>query len=401
MLNVLLPAHRRDLAVLALVGAAMFAVAGYLPGHPFVDEYAHWPQAQSLARGSWALDPGISTWPTMNAVVGWTLALLGQTQNLLAGRLVIVAFGLLALAGFMALAREFDAEAARLRTAQFFLSPVVLPFCALVYTDVPALACLLWAAVGALRRQAWLLIGAGLFACAFRQSNIIWFVAFCGLFGWLVWQAGERPTRTQLAAALAVVAAWLAVVLLQGGIASGAYTQADHPGTLKGIPNLWYGLVVAAIVYLPYFLFRLLRDAPGLRLWQVGALAALVLATFEVTHRFNLIEAGYFLHNALLLQTFKRNGMALFVLTAVLMAPLVWRTPFARHASLRLPLLGVSAASLLPFWLMEPRYDLPILALFWAARARVDARVEYAQLAFGGFCSVWVILRIARGVLFV
>ncbi|MDB5985797.1 MAG: putative rane protein [Nevskia sp.] len=390
----------RNAAPLILVAIAIFATAGFLPQHPFVDEYIHWPTARLFAQGFWPINPGISTWPTMNAVVGWSIALFGQRDHILAGRLVIVVFSLFAVTGFYRLAQQFDADSAQLRTAQFFLSPVVLPFCALIYTDLPALSCMLWAAVGALRRQPWLLIGAGLLACAFRQNDIVWFVALACLFGWLSLRAGDSIKPLHFTAVIAVVAAWLAVVYLQHGIAAGAYTQGDHPGNLKGMPNIWFALVVAALIYLPYFLWRLFRDGDLLKLWHYLALGVPVALTFHVNHRFNLIESNYFIRNYLLLRTTAGPGMAIFLMTVTTTAVLVFRTRLPKLAELRLPFLLFSALSLLPFWLIEQRYYLPIYALFWAMRAPEDKRVEHAQLLFGTVCSAWLIVRIAQGLTF-
>lgn len=393
--------YLRANALLLFVALAMLATAVYLPSHPFVDEYIHWPTAQLFAQGKWPLNPGISTWPTMNAVVGWTTALFHQSQHIKAGRLVIVVFGFIALAGFYHLAKEFDTGSAKLRTAQFFLSPIVLPFCALIYTDLPALSCLLWSAVGAMRRQPWLLIGAGALACAFRQNEIVWFVAFAFLFGWLSLRDGDKIELTPVIAIIGVIATWLVLVKLQGGVAAGAYTQGDHPGTLKGIPNIWFALAVAAIVYLPYFVFRLFTDSQHLQLWQFLALGLLVAFTFQVKHRFNLIEFNYFVRNNLLQQTFTQQGMGIFLVVAVTAAPLVFRTRLAGYENLRLPLLVFSILSLLPFWLIEQRYYLPIFALFWAARTAVDRRVEIVQLLFGIACTLWMIVHIAHGTAFV
>ncbi len=388
-------------SLLIVIALAMLATVIYLPSHPFVDEYIHWPTAQLFAQGKWPLNPGISTWPTMNAVVGWTTSLFGQSRHITAGRLVIAVFGFIAIAGFYQLAQEFDTASAKLRTAQFFLSPIVLPFCALIYTDLPALSCLLWSAVGAMRRQPWLLIGAGALACAFRQNEIVWFGAFAILFGWLSLRDGDRIKLLPAIAIVAVIAIWLVLVKLQGGVAAGAYTQGDHPGGLKGIPNIWFALVVATIVYLPYFVFRLFTDAQRLPLWQFLALGLLVAFTFEVKHRFNLIEFNYFVRNNLLHQTFTQQGMGIFLVVATISAVLAFRTRLTAYENLRLPLLVFSVLSLLPFWLIEQRYDLPIFALFWAARTAIDRRVEIAQLLFGSACSLWMIVHIAHGTAFV
>ncbi len=391
----------RTHAPLLLAALAMIATALLLPQHPFVDEYAHWPTAQQFAQGQWPLNPGISTWPTMNALVGWITAVFGASRSILAGRLVIVGFGLIALAAFYRIAQQFDRSAAGLRTAQFFLSPIVLPFCALVYTDLPALACLLWATVGALRRQAWLLLLAGLLACAMRQNNIVWFAGLCLLYGGLCLHAGERLRLWVIAGAVAIGAAWLFVVRLQHGVAAGSWTQSDHPGNLAGMPNVWFALAVAAIVYLPYFVQRLGVEGIRVPLWQVLALGLTIGFTFHVTHRFNLIEIQYFVRNYLLHRTLSAQGMSIFLATVMTTALLVARTRLGERQELLWPLLLFSVLSLLPFSLIEQRYYLPPFALFWAMRASVDRRIEILQLLFGAAAALWMVLRIGQGLHFV
>lgn len=390
--------HLRGWNGVAWTSAVLAAAAVWLPEHPFVDERAHWPAVQSFAHGLWRLDPAISTWPTANALIGWILGALGLADSLVAGRLIVVAFAILGAVAFLRLAEMFDADSAPLKTAQFFLSPVVLPFAALVYTDVPALICLLWAALAAMRRQAWLMIGAGALACAMRQSNLVWFLALFALFLWR-WRESGRPLRLlHLAAGATVVAAWLAAVWWQGGIAAGVDTQGDHPGGLRGMPNIWFALMVAAIIYLPYFLARLAQEHRlPLPLWQWLALGLAVALSFTVTHRFNLIPTDYFLRNDLLRWSSGGIGAGVFVVVVMSIAVLVFRTEPAKFAGLKIPFFAASAASLLPFWLIEQRYYLPVYAFFWAMRPALERRVEYAQLAFGLFASAWLLLRIASG----
>jgi hypothetical protein len=392
----------RAIAPLLLVGMAMFAAALYFPkNQPLVDEYVHWADVQSFAKGGGRATSGSAIWPTSSAIIGWTLAVLGQASNIVAGRLAVAVFGLLAMFGFYEIAKDFDANSARLRTAQFFLSPVVLPFCALVYTDIPALSCLLWSAVGAVRRKPWLMIGAGLLACAIRQNEITWFVALAGLLGWLILRNSEKIRIVHCVAAGGVVLAWLGAVYLQQGVASSAATRADHPLALKGIPNIWFALAAAGLIYLPYFLYRLFEERVGAPVWQYSVLGILVTLTFEVTHQFNLNQPTYFIRNYLLHLTQSVTGMGVFVVIVTTMAVLVWRIPLLIELKMiRVPFLVFCALSVLPFWVIEQRYYLPMYALFWAMRPPIDRRFEYVQLAFGAAATAWLVVGMARVAVF-
>jgi len=390
-------ARLETLLPLAVTGIGLLAALLYLPRTLFVDEYDHWPQAQVFARGGWTVASNLATWPTMNAVVGWLTAVIGQSNNLVAGRAVIAAFGLLAVVAFYRLASEFDATTAGLRSAQFFLSPIVLPFCVLVYTDVPALTCLLWAAVGAMRRDALLMLACVGAACAFRQNDIVWLPALFFLYWWICRQRDQRIPVASVIGFAGIGSAWLLAVWLRGGVASGVDSRSLHPGHLKGLSNVWFALFMGGLIYAPYFVARLWAERrlpiPLIR-WMV--FAVIVGLTFEAAHPFNLINTDYFLRNAVLKWITTQGGLAVAAPIMVVIGVLVWRTPLSKHPEILRPFLLAAVIALLPFWLIEQRYYLPIFALFWAMRAPVGRVAELSQLLAGAASTAWMLAQIAE-----
>ena len=139
------------------------AIVCILPSEPIADEILHFGQAQVFAHGGRTIHPLLSTWPTMNLVVAARLAALGS-DSLLVARATIAAFALLAVGGFYTLAAHFDQPGAPMKTAQFFLIPIVLPYCGMVCTDIPALAAILWMTHAAVNRRFVLFAAASLFA---------------------------------------------------------------------------------------------------------------------------------------------------------------------------------------------------------------------------------------------
>ena len=84
-------------------------------------------------------------------------------------------------------------------------------------------------------------------------------------------------------------------------------------GELRGFSNVWFAGFVAAIVYAPWLIVRLLRERWRMPVWLMLAMGLLAFASFRVTHRFNFVDVPYILHNLLLAQTFNANGRVLFV----------------------------------------------------------------------------------------
>ena len=375
--------------ILLVVGCA--ALAGLLfslPPRPIHDEAIHFAQAQAFARGDWQVRSDLAIWPTAHLLLAGVLAIAGS-DSLLAARATIALCALLAAFAFHAIAAHHDARTAAMKTAQFAFLPIVLPYCALVYTDIPALSALLWMLYGILKRRPAVFCVAGVLAVALRQSNIVWLVA-----GWAMYlqQAKEGESRARLHAVTLVCAlallAWLACVAALGGIALGDASRPPRV-VVPGLPNVEFAIGLGGFLFAPLFggiVVRIVSGAQSRRWWIAAAsIAAVVALTFSVEHRFNTAPTliAHYLRNRLLFAITHSDPVRLLfagwtAISALAFAHFPFVPPLRR---LKGPLYVVAALSVLPFELIEQRYYLPFYACFMAMRAPLSDRAEWIQLA--------------------
>ncbi len=411
----------RAAASLAAFALIVFILSRGLPGSMLADEYVHWPQTLSFAQGAWQVSPWLSTWPSMNFMVSLPLRLT-ETRELWMGRAVISVTACIAFIGYLKLLHAIHGDAldtvhgvggAGLRALQFFCAPVILLFTSVIYTDIPALAALIWAAYAVLSRRRALLLCTAAMTVAFRQSHIVWFVALMLWHGWLSYReqtllnaTDQSTTRTfnfkgMMARLIVVFRAdvwfwlvavglgllWLVIVRSTGGVAYGVNTQVGHFVHVAGWGNMCFSMVVALLVFAPIMIATLLTQrvvwsAP--RVLLLVTLVALIAVGFQATLPGNIApEAQVLLRNRLLALLADPIGRGVMILFCVI-GLLAWiTTDFAASVKpLRWPLLAFSALYLLPFGLIEQRYYLPMFALFWAARKPQAPSAEWGQLAW-------------------
>lgn len=394
----------RSISTLFLTAAVLLtAVILCLPPHPLVDESIHLPQAQMFAHGDWTIHPFLSTWPTMNLLVSGSLRIFG-TDSLIAARATIAFCALIGVIGFYQVACHFDPPTAAMRTAQFFLLPIVVPYCGLVYTDIPALAALLWLLYSIVKQRPVLFCVTGLLAVALRQSNIVWLAAAVAMY---FYEARDRAGAGKALTSIAVFSAavgllWLIVVWNVGGVALTSVTQTVHLLKPSGLPNIEFAIGLGGFLFLPV----LVSLGPGLMAlfkrprWIVTLtiLAAFVGLTFLVKHPYNtepeLID--YFLRNWVLYEITHSALRWAFALCVAGFAIAFAYFPLQREvASLKVPLFAVAAIYLLPFGLIEQRYYIPLYAFFSLFRQRVSMPLERLQLALSICLSVGVLYAIS------
>jgi len=382
-----------------------------LPAHPIADELIHFAQAQTFARGEWATNPGLSTWPTMNLMAAAMLFIFGA-DSLLAARVMIAGFALLAATGFFLLAAHFDRPSASLKTAQFFLLPIVLPYCGLVYTDIPALGAVLWMFYGAVMQRFGVFAIAGLLALAFRQTNIVWLIAAAALYAYELLRgpatgSGRRLLSLAIYTAITSVA-WAVIIWQQGGIAMTSQTQLDHVAGARGIPNMEFALALGFILFLPILAptRSMVVTALRNRTCQLLFVGVFLIAgfTFAATHPYNVDPSVLdgFLRNRIIFSithTPLRWAFSVLVAFAIFAFGFVAFVPSA--SPLKLPLYAFGVAALLPLHLIEQRYYLTLYALFWVLRSPVDYRLERLQLALNAALSIAVLIAIARLEIFI
>jgi len=211
---------------------------------------------------------------TMPMLPGYHFLVLGLSlghPSLTTARLVTLATALLAIFAFSAAWRRFHGQPPGPAALLLALLPVMQPFTAMAYSDVPALAwvlCLWWAHLAGYRKSAALFFAV---ACFFRQTNFVW-----GVFI-LAWEASQvlwpttddgRARRHGLAlwrAALSrgwIRGRWLLGAMVAAGVwavIAGRLTVGDQHGN-QFRPNI-------ATLHFAGVLFTLL----GLPLWIAGA----------------------------------------------------------------------------------------------------------------------------------
>ena len=410
--------RRTATSVFVFVGIAV-GFLSLLPNQMLADEYFHWPQARLFSHGQWAIDPWLATWPTLHFVMSCVLRVF-QADALWVGRLMIVGSATLAYVGFMRLTDALHqpspkyVRAREIIALQWFASPLLLLFCTVVYTDVPALAALIWAAVGVAERRRWLLVVVGIVTIALRQTHVLWFAWFVAWHLALVWReqmASEKGSltarlmslarieRATLIASAGTALAWLAVVALTNGIAPGVNSQPAHHISIGGVPNLFFAMVVWACAFAPIAAATFAKfvtsnasttaAARGLRRRRILASIAIVVVVVALASFYFVAtlpsnthpSAMVFVRNQALRSLSNPSGRMLMIALCAAGALAWWRTEFAPSvAPFKWPFFLASALYLLPFSLIEQRYYLPMFTLLAAFRMPQKIRWEWAQL---------------------
>ena len=317
-------------------------------------------------------------------------------DSLAAARLVNAAFGLFAIAGFHALRRHVWPTTQTVATAQFVALPIVVPFFFVVYTDVFALALLLWATFATLRSRHWLsalLLGA--LVCV-RQNEVVWagFLAMLAL--WPMWRrTGLHAWREIVATGLpylAPVAGFIAFWVWNGSISLSNTQAALHPDLSLHAGNVFFALTLAAAL-LPFHVALGLHEFAARAQSQRGLLAVpcLVFAAFwwgfHADNPYNSALPDYYLHNAFVRVAAQypaaRAAFATLAAAAVCGLGFVRLRPQASAWIYPFAALFLAAS-----WLVESRYALVPFVLWLALREQGARRIEYATLA------LWLVLAV-------
>jgi alpha-1,2-glucosyltransferase len=368
------------------------------------DETYHYAQIQLFLRGDFrVLSQYLTTIPGYHVVVAAGLWLTGL-DSLGAARILTAMFGLVAAAGFHALRRRLWPGTEALATAQFLALPILAPLFFLVYTDVLALALLLWALVANnAGRHGWsalALVGVLLV----RQNEIVWAGFAVVLAAWPVLRTRGLPAARELVAhlwpyslpILAFCAFWIA-----NGTISLSHEQAVlHPLTLR-LGNPYFALFLASVL-LPLQTIIGLRDFAAAVRERPSLLAlpffvfALYWWGFHVDNPYNLVAPEVYPRNGLLLHfehdtVWRALAGFIMILAVCGLAPTrlqppaaVWLYPFA-------------TLFLASSWLIEQRYALVPLVLWLAYREHRGRAIEYTTLALWLAAAVCIFLAVITG----
>jgi len=379
----------------ALLGALyVAAIVAMRQKGAFTDEVDHYAQISVFTHADWRVLPEITTIPGYHLLVAAILRVTGSSLD--AARLVNAGFGLVAIAGFHALRRRLWNGTETIATAQFIALPILVPLFFVVYTDVLALALLMWAAWASVARRhavaallLTLLVGV-------RQHEVLW----AGLF--TLFAIAAAPARPRLQDALRALPSALPYALplicfgafwWWNGAVSLSRSQAGlHPDFSLHAGNPCLALLVAGFL-LPLHVLLGLREFGALvrRSPWLGAIPFLLVAGFwfgfHPDNPYNTALPAYYLHNLIpasiggnpTLRALAAIGAAV---TACGLAPTRLR-PDGAGWIYPLALMFLAAS-----WLVELRYVLVPFALWLALREHRGRAIEYATLA------LWLVLAV-------
>ena len=385
----------------ALFAAAMaLALSTRLQG----DETYHYAQLHLFLRGDFRIfREYLTTLPGYHAAVAALLWLVGA-DSLGAARTINALFALAAAAAFHAIRRLLWPGTETVGTAQFLLLPILAPFFFLVYTDVLALALLLWAVYLALtHRHRWAALA--LLALVFvRQNEIVWtpFVALLAAWprlrahGWRAWRELLASLWPYALPVLAFCAFWM-----WNGTISLSHEQAQlHPLTFRS-GNPCFALVLCAVLLPLQTLLAsgdfvaALRARAWLALLPLGV-ALVFWYTFHADNPYNTFGPEIYPRNALLLMidhaTAWRAGAALLAALAACTLCVTRLRPAGAFWLAPAALLALAAS-----WLIDQRYAMVPLVLWLALREHRARGVELATVALWLPFAVYLTLAIVQG----
>lgn len=269
-----LPRLAAAFAVTLLWGVVYLAYGN--PG--VVDEPGHLGVMHHLTAHRPGLPDNLPNLPGYHALV---ILLAGGAPSLFFARAVTLGLAFAGLAWFAAAWRHLHRAPAGGATLLLALLPLLLPFTAMVYTDVPALTFLLgafWAHCRGHRASAALLLA---LSCLMRQTSLIWAAyLLCVELADALWPRTGRPPRTahDLAAAadhfvdrnrwlLLFLATATAAVLYAGRLTVGT----THGNQFQANPAMFHfaGLLLALLALPTWFA----RSGPALRTLRAAVAA--------------------------------------------------------------------------------------------------------------------------------
>jgi len=379
---------------LVLVAACVLGLAWLQGMPPQADEHHHARQVRAFCDGDLRLDRKITMVPGWHLLAAGVARLTGDC-SLLGLRRMNAGLGLLSGLAFFWASLAVPSRYPGLRSVQYFLCPILFPYQFLAYTEIGTLLLLLLAAGFLLRGRS---VAAGLVVCAsllLRQTNVVWLL----LVVLYVLLAGDDSrergglVRRLWPCVLGLLGFGLFVVD-NGGIALGD-AQAHRAGFYMG--NVWFTLLLLALVFLPHNLFQLWDKRASLLAWWRLALAGLVggwfLAEFGPEHGYNRFPG--FARNALLVSAENDLSIRAWLLLPLLVGLFALLVTRLQRPAL-CALYPVALLSLLPIRLIDQRYSFPFLALFLLFREDDPPPVEVAGVVASALLTAALTRGLAR-----
>lgn len=396
--------------VSALVLAFTFTIFLALKSET-ADEGFHTPQIWGFYNGNMAVAKELTMIPLYHAVIAGLMKATGFFSVPLA-RFITLILSAFSLPAIYFLCKHLNRDNVDIRTLIFLSCPIILPFFALVYTDLPALTLTLAAVLFTVNRHYVIAALFGLLAIATRQTNLIW-VGFCGVVVIIdhVQAQGIAQWRRHLWSLLFKLLPYGVSVLValiyfyfNGGVAVGDSHQHQISVNLS---NLYFFLLLAFVLLLPINLAysdKITAIVKSNRyVWvALGIGFILYLATYSNSHQYNSFGLSFYLRNVILHYT-----ITIPILKVLTFIPIAWSAltlTVMLIESENKPLLAAlylfACASILPLPLVEQRYYLPALALLIALMPNYPYRLGMATLFLYIPINCFLLHAIANHVLF-
>jgi alpha-1,2-glucosyltransferase len=364
----------------------------------FTDELNHYSQIVLFRRGDFRVYTDyLTTIPGYHAIVAAILWVF-RAESLDAARLVNVAFALIGIAGFHSLRRHLWPGTETIATAQLLVLPILVPLFFLVYTDMLALALIVWAAFATLKERHWisaLLITA---LVGVRQNEVVWAGFLAVMAAWPLWsERGMQAWRTIAARVLPYcvpVAGFLGFWWWNGSISLSHEQAAVHPDLSLHAGNLFCALFLAGVL-LPMHAIAGLRDfvdRTKQRPWLIAVPLLLFAAFwfgFRADNPFNALFPDYYIRNGFLLAIDTQPWLRALVGAVVVLAAcgLAFTRLRPAYAAWMYPFAALFLAA---SWLIEQRYALVPLVLWLAFREHRGRAIEFATMALWFALAVWL-----------
>jgi len=372
--------------ILAMILIVLLAEFAYMSSAPeLVDEGANWKQIKIFLNREINIKPGLNVLPGYHALIA-VVMIVFHKAGIYSARFVTIWISFASVIVFYLLTWKVCSQPSLVKTLQYSFFPLFFPFFPLVYTDILAMLLVLLAFYLVLWKKYTLSGIVALLSLLIRTNNIAWY-AFLYVFIYI-----ENYGLDLRAFAKSLKQTWFylfgfgvfgAYLFLNRGIALTDKGMQPLGGLYSG--NIFYLLFLWAFLFLPLNLANIPKMIRLLKDWRwvlpTGFVTYMVyLLTFQSTHPYNQTHPSYFLRNQLLMTVTHSPTLknAFFI-------PVAWSMLSIGVTRLRqknyYSLYPFTVLSLLPIWLIEPRYCFVPISLFLLFKEEHSYLVEGLTIA--------------------
>ncbi len=340
------------------------------------------------------MEPGLNLIPGYHALVALALFIFHKS-GIFSARFVSVGISALSIVVFYLLTWKIYTRPSLTLTLQYAFLPILFPLFALVYTDILALLLVLVAFYLVLWKRYTLAGFVGILSVLARTNNISW-LAFLYVFVYyenygLEWRSFPRSLRQTWIYWLGFGLFITFLFLIEGIAISDKSVQPlfkFQPGNVYFLLFLFFWLFLPMNIANFPSILRLLQERRWIIL-EILLFYLFFMFTFYNTHPLNQYYPDYYLRNKLLILVTNEPVLkSLFFLPTAygLLSLCVTTFPEKRFYWL----YPFTLLSLVPFWLIEPRYYFVPLSLFILFKKEHSPWIEW--ITIGVFIVLSVVI---------